>query len=109
MDNWQNFDAEAPTTEDATRRLAVCNMDWDKITADDLFGRFKGVQLEEICKDLIYTENTTDIYNEVYNYITLKPILLSQKPVRILFAAKCFSSTMFRIHLVNNYVSSTFA
>ena len=27
------------TTEDATRRLAVCNLDWDRVTATDLFGR----------------------------------------------------------------------
>ncbi|CAB3979337.1 Hypothetical predicted protein [Paramuricea clavata] len=36
-DNWQDFDADAPTTENSTRRLAICNMDWDKITANDLF------------------------------------------------------------------------
>ena len=41
VDNWQNFDANAPTIDDSTRRLAICNMDWDKITADDLFGRFR--------------------------------------------------------------------
>jgi hypothetical protein len=51
VDNWQDFDAEAPTTEDATRRLAVCNMDWDKITADDLFGTFTKRSAKIRCLD----------------------------------------------------------
>lgn len=37
-DNWHDFDANVPMTEEATRRLAVCNMNWDKITVDDLYG-----------------------------------------------------------------------
>ncbi|XP_046859479.1 ESF1 homolog [Xenia sp. Carnegie-2017] len=36
-DNWHDFDANVPMTEEATRRLAVCNMNWDKITVDDLY------------------------------------------------------------------------
>lgn len=39
IQNWSELEAGAPVTEEATRRLAVCNMDWDKITADDFFGK----------------------------------------------------------------------
>ena len=33
------MDVSTKTTEAATRRLAVCNLDWDRVTATDLFGR----------------------------------------------------------------------
>lgn len=33
---WGELDKEAETTEEATARLAACNMDWDKIRAVDL-------------------------------------------------------------------------
>lgn len=33
---WGELDAEAPTTEESTRRLAACNMDWDRIRASDI-------------------------------------------------------------------------
>lgn len=33
---WGEMDAEAPTTEESTRRLAACNMDWDRIRASDI-------------------------------------------------------------------------
>lgn len=34
--NWGELDKGAETTEEATKRLAVCNMDWDRIRALDL-------------------------------------------------------------------------
>ncbi|EZA60993.1 ESF1 homolog [Ooceraea biroi] len=34
--NWGELDKEAETTDEITRRLAICNMDWDKIRAVDL-------------------------------------------------------------------------
>ncbi|XP_077290002.1 ESF1 homolog [Arctopsyche grandis] len=37
---WGELDANAETCEDATNRLAVCNMDWDNIAAADLFVLF---------------------------------------------------------------------
>lgn len=33
---WGELDKDAERTEDATRRLAVCNMDWDRVRAVDL-------------------------------------------------------------------------
>ncbi|XP_045773040.1 ESF1 homolog [Maniola jurtina] len=33
---WGELDADAETTDESTRRIAVCNMDWDNIKATDL-------------------------------------------------------------------------
>ena len=43
-DDWNVFGTEAESTETATHRLALCNMDWDNIRAADLmmlFNSFK--------------------------------------------------------------------
>ena len=41
MHGWGNLDEDAKRIENAeTARLAVCNIDWDRITANDLFGNF---------------------------------------------------------------------
>eukprot|EP00092_Neocalanus_flemingeri_P015832 GFUD01017137.1.p1 GENE.GFUD01017137.1~~GFUD01017137.1.p1 ORF type:complete len:658 (+),score=333.16 GFUD01017137.1:57-2030(+) len=37
FDKWGELDGEAERTEDATDRLAVCNMDWDRVGAEDIF------------------------------------------------------------------------
>ncbi|XP_030379635.1 ESF1 homolog [Scaptodrosophila lebanonensis] len=37
---WGELDNDAETTEESTRRLAVCNMDWDRIRAQDLLVLF---------------------------------------------------------------------
>lgn len=34
--NWGELDKEADTTDEVTHRLAICNMDWDRIRAVDL-------------------------------------------------------------------------
>lgn len=33
---WGELDRDAPLTEESSKRLAVCNMDWDKIRAEDI-------------------------------------------------------------------------
>ncbi|XP_068141375.1 ESF1 homolog [Drosophila tropicalis] len=33
---WGELDNDAETTEESTKRLAICNMDWDRIRAEDL-------------------------------------------------------------------------
>ncbi|XP_043515327.1 ESF1 homolog isoform X2 [Frieseomelitta varia] len=38
--NWGELDKEAESTEEITHRLAVCNMDWDRIRAVDLMVLF---------------------------------------------------------------------
>ena len=35
--NWGELDKDAERTEEATHRLAVCNMDWDRVDAEDIF------------------------------------------------------------------------
>ena len=35
--NWGELDKDAERTEEATHRLAVCNMDWDRVDAQDIF------------------------------------------------------------------------
>jgi len=37
FDKWGELDHDADETEEVTNRLAVCNMDWDRVGADDLF------------------------------------------------------------------------
>ncbi|RUS82405.1 hypothetical protein EGW08_009857 [Elysia chlorotica] len=38
---WNELHTEAPGVTDSTKRLAVCNMDWDFVKAQDLFVLFK--------------------------------------------------------------------
>ncbi|XP_062303974.1 ESF1 homolog isoform X1 [Osmerus eperlanus] len=68
--DWGELCKDAPRTEDVTKRLAVCNMDWDRMKAKDLlalFNSFKpkgGVVLSvkiypsEFGKERIQTEQT---------------------------------------------------
>jgi hypothetical protein len=37
FDKWGELDHDAERTEEATRRLALCNMDWDRVGAQDIF------------------------------------------------------------------------
>lgn len=37
FDKWGELDRDAERTEESTRRLALCNMDWDRVGAEDIF------------------------------------------------------------------------
>ena len=37
FDKWGELDADAEQTEEPTQRLAVCNMDWDRVGPEDIF------------------------------------------------------------------------
>ncbi|XP_043259726.1 ESF1 homolog isoform X2 [Colletes gigas] len=54
--NWGELDKEAETTDQITRRLAVCNMDWDRIRAVDLMVLFNSFLPSGgvICSVMIY-------------------------------------------------------
>ncbi|PFX30591.1 ESF1-like [Stylophora pistillata] len=44
---WGEMSVSTKITEDATRRLAVCNLDWDRVTATDLFVLFNSFKPRE--------------------------------------------------------------
>ena len=37
FDKWGELDHDADRTEEATKRMAVCNMNWDRVGAEDIF------------------------------------------------------------------------
>ena len=43
MHRWGEMarDGHVPHSEDTSHRLAVCNMDWDRLSANDIFGEWQ--------------------------------------------------------------------
>lgn len=41
---WGEMNVSTKTTQETTRRLALCNLDWDKVTATDLFVLFNSLK-----------------------------------------------------------------
>ena len=48
FDKWGELDGDAEQTEEPTRRLAVCNMDWDRAGPEDIFLVSVQPQLDKI-------------------------------------------------------------
>lgn len=72
---WGELDVDAPRTEDSTRRLAACNMDWDRIRAIDImvlchsFLPPGGVVQKVSVRSLILIK--PPIFNQIYGKILL--------------------------------------
>lgn len=70
---WGELDVDAPRTEDSTRRLAACNMDWDRIRAIDImvlchsFLPPGGVVQKVSVRSLILIKQP--IFNQIYEKI----------------------------------------
>ena len=66
MHGWGELDEDAKRIENAeTHRLAVCNCDWDRISANDLFG--------EQAKD-IFAFNITQLPTFDKYFMTIKTL-----------------------------------
>ena len=48
-DLWENEDEKVPLSENVSKRLAVMNLDWDKVTAEDLMTVFSSFCKEKNC------------------------------------------------------------
>ena len=87
---WGEMDVSTKTTEAATRRLAVCNLDWDRVTATDLFG---GQSCDIMTLHLQYTLHVYwVISNPVRNLaqLSLCRALICQVDMRWLGKRQCF-------------------
>ena len=53
------MDVSTKTTGEATKHLAVCNLDWDRVTATDLFGKLYTLKrlLHVVCNNNIMRQN----------------------------------------------------
>ena len=46
--DWGELDHDVPVSDNTSCRLAVCNMDWDRVTASDLLGMGRFIELPEV-------------------------------------------------------------
>lgn len=84
---WNEWDKDVPQTQTATKRLAICNIDWDRINANDLYVLFnsfkhsngsilsvkifpsemglKRMKAEEECGPIQFISDSNDQQNQV--------------------------------------------
>ena len=69
MHCWGNLDEDAKRIENAeTARLAVCNIDWDRITANDLFGK-------NLCRFKRKVDNFSVCINVLLAYVVEQTVI----------------------------------
>lgn len=81
--NWGEFDKDVPLTSELSRRLAVCNVDWDNITATDIFVVFNSFKSPE---------GTVLSVKVIQNFFSGLKVIEKMKNWRIFWYQNCFCS-----------------
>ena len=78
FDKWGELDADAERTEEATERLAVCNMDWDRVGAEDIFlllSSFCPAGAQGVTGVHVYLSGILPIFNKLCSHSIILNVL----------------------------------